>query len=117
MIKLQLQTKGVNTITNEVIIAVKDIFGEKLNNVILFGSYACGDFDNDSDVDIFVLADIPQEETNQWNNRIDDLLSDLWLNHDLLVCVHLTSKSKFDRYYSVLPYYQNVIKEGIELYG
>jgi hypothetical protein len=64
-----------------------------------------------------VLADVPQEETNRWSNCIDDLLSDLWFDYDLLVCIHLTSRSKFDRYFQVMPYYQNVIREGIELHG
>jgi len=107
----------INAVTQKVLNAAKDTLGERLDKVILFGSYARGDFDSDSDVDIFVLADVPQEETNRWSNSIDDRLSDLWFDYDLLVCIHLTSRSKFDRYYQVLPYYQNVIREGIELHG
>ena len=107
----------INAVTQKVLTAAKDTLGERLDKVILFGSYARGDFDSDSDVDIFVLADVPQEETNRWSNSIDDRLSDLWFDYDLLVCIHLTSKAKFDRYFNVLPYYQNVIREGIELHG
>ncbi|MCL2357793.1 MAG: hypothetical protein FWC70_11705 [Defluviitaleaceae bacterium] len=73
--------------------------------------------DSDSDVDIFVLADVPQEETNRWSNSIDDRLPDFLYDYELLVCIHLTSKELFDRYYHVQPYYQNVIKEGVELHG
>ncbi|MDR2547690.1 MAG: nucleotidyltransferase domain-containing protein [Lachnospiraceae bacterium] len=107
----------IKAITEKVLHAAKDILGERLDKVILFGSYARGDFDNCSDVDIFVLADVPHEETNKWSVNIDDRLSDLWFDYDLLVCIHLTSRSKFDRYYQVTPYYQNIIKEGIELHG
>jgi predicted nucleotidyltransferase len=107
----------INAVTQKVLHAAKDTLGDRLDKVILFGSYARGDFESDSDVDIFVLADVPNEETNRWSNSIDDLLSDLWFDYDLLVCIHLTSKSKFDRYFQVMPYYQNVIREGIELHG
>ena len=107
----------INAITQKVITTAKDTLGEKLDKVILFGSYARGDFDNDSDVDIFVLANVPQEETNRWSNIIDDRLPDFLYDYELLVCIHLTSKELFDRYYHVLPYYQNVIREGVELHG
>ena len=113
----RLTDPRLNAVTQKVLNAAKDTLGEKLDKVILFGSYARGDFDNESDVDIFVLADVPHEEANRWSNSIDDRLADLWLDYDLLVCIHLTSKSMFERYYPVMPYYQNVIKEGVELHG
>jgi predicted nucleotidyltransferase len=106
-----------NAVTQKVLHAAKDALGERLDKVILFGSYARGDFDSDSDIDIFVLADVPHGETNKWSNSIDDRLADLGFDYDLLVCIHLTSRTMFDRYYDVLPYYQNVIREGIELHG
>jgi len=117
MANSQLTDPRINAVTQKVLHAAKDTLGDRLDKVILFGSYARGDFDSDSDVDIFVLADVPNEETNRWSNSIDDRLSDLWFDYDLLVCIHLTSKSKFDRYFQVMPYYQNVIREGIELHG
>jgi len=117
MATTKLTDPRINAVTQKVFSAAKETLGERLDKVILFGSYARGDFDNDSDVDIFVLADVPQEETNSWSNSIDDRLADLWFDYDLLVCIHLTSKSKFDRYFQVMPYYQNVIREGIELHG
>jgi len=107
----------INEVTEKVLTATKNTLGKNLDKVILFGSYARGDFDNESDVDIFVLADIPHEETNKWSNKIDENLSDLWFDYDLLVCIHLTSKTMFDRYFPVMPYYQNVMKEGVVLHG
>ena len=109
--------RRINEVTQKVFKVARDTLGDKLDKVILFGSYARGDFDNESDVDIFVLADVPHEETNRWCNKIDDRLSDLWLDYDLLVCIHLTSKSMFDRYLQVMPYYQNVLRDGVELNG
>ena len=117
MINPSVTDPRINAVTEKVLSVAKDTLGEKLDKVILFGSYARGDFDSNSDVDIFVLADVPHEETNRWSNSIDDHLEDLWFDYDLLVSIHLTSRAMFDRYYQVQPYYQNVIREGIELHG
>ncbi|MCL2049803.1 MAG: nucleotidyltransferase domain-containing protein [Defluviitaleaceae bacterium] len=117
MTDTRITNPRLNAVTQKVFNAAKETLGERLSKVILFGSYARGDFDSESDVDIFVLADVPHEEANLWSNSIDERLSDLWLDYDLLVCIHLTSKLMFERYYNVMPYYQNVVREGVELFG
>jgi predicted nucleotidyltransferase len=35
---------------------LKDRFGDKIIDVIVFGSYVRGDYDNDSDIDILVIV-------------------------------------------------------------
>ena len=107
----------INEVTQKVLNAAKDTLGDRLEKVILFGSYARGDFDSESDIDFFVLADVPHEEANNWRKNIDNRIPDIWFDYDLLVCIHVTSKAMFDRYYPILPFYQNVIKEGVELNG
>jgi len=117
MANTSLADPQINEITQKVLNAAKDTLGDRLEKVILFGSYARGDFDSESDIDFFVLADVPHEETTNWRKNIDNRIPDIWLEYDLLVCIHVTSKVMFDRYYPVLPFYQNVIREGVELNG
>ncbi|MCL2199657.1 MAG: nucleotidyltransferase domain-containing protein [Defluviitaleaceae bacterium] len=117
MNKSHLTDPRITIVTQKVLQAAKDTLGDKLEKVILFGSYARGDFEANSDIDFFVLADVPNEETNTWRNGIDALIPNIDLEHDLLVCIHVTSKFMFDRYFHVLPYYQNVVKDGVELYA
>jgi len=49
----------LDEITERICAAAKEVLGEKLEKVLLYGSYARGDYDEYSDIDIFVLADIP----------------------------------------------------------
>jgi len=107
----------ISKVAEKVLNAAKDSLGDKLEKVILFGSYARGDFDDYSDVDFFVLADVPHEDTPYWRENIDNHIPNFLFDYDLLVCVHLTSKAMFDRFFDVLPFYQNVIREGIVLNG
>ena len=41
---------------------LKKVFGEKFQSVILYGSYARGDYDEESDIDIMITVDMSREE-------------------------------------------------------
>jgi predicted nucleotidyltransferase len=103
-------------ITNEITQAAKTVLGDKLHKVILYGSYARGDFHEYSDIDIMVLADVENEETRLYDKKIDELTGWLDLEYNVLIESFVKSKQQFDKYLPVLPYFQNVINDGVELY-
>jgi len=107
----------LNEITEKVCAAAKEVLGDKLKRVILYGSYARGDYNEYSDVDIFVLADIAQEDCCDVGLTILDSLGDISLEHNILICPHVTGYETFVSWLNVLPFYMNVVKEGIELYA
>ena len=61
----------LNYITQSVREAAQNIFADSLDKVILFGSYARGDYDSESDIDIMILLDIPAENIN---NHFDEIV-------------------------------------------
>jgi len=107
----------LNEITERICAAAKEVLGDKLEKVILYGSYARGDYNEYSDVDIFVLADIAQEDCCKTGLKISGFASDLELEYNILICPHVTSSEIFGTYSDTLPFYMNVIKEGVELYA
>jgi uncharacterized protein len=107
----------LDEITSRVCAAAKEVLGGKLRKVLLYGSYARGDYDEYSDIDLFVLADIPQEECCGTGLKICGFLSALELEHNILICPHVTSSAIFRTYYDTLPFFMNVMKEGVELYA
>lgn len=88
-------------------------FGEKLDAVILYGSYARGDYDDSSDIDVMVRVKMPKPELIQYRRTFSHLGSDLGLAHDIVVSIHLQDYETFARYRRHLPFYQNVDKEGV----
>ena len=103
----------IGIITRRIAALAKTVFGEKLRSVILYGSYARGDYDEESDVDIMILVDISREELWRYHDPITTLTSELGLEYDAVIVATLKDTETFDAYFNVMPFYQNVQKEGI----
>jgi predicted nucleotidyltransferase len=105
----------LNGITSKIYQAAKDSLGDKLDKVILYGSYARGDYDNESDIDIMILADIAAEDRWKTREAFRDLTSELGLENDVFISLSVMDCSTFYHWYEVELYYQNVLKDGVEL--
>jgi predicted nucleotidyltransferase len=97
--------------------SVKELLGDKLKKVILYGSYARGDFDSESDVDFAVIADIGLADISMHDNFLGSICLDLSLKYDALISILIISEVNFNDYQSILPFYANLVKEGIPVYG
>ena len=54
--------KNIQDLIEQYVEAVKKIYGSHVRQIILYGSYARGDFQSDSDVDIMILVDMSDFE-------------------------------------------------------
>lgn len=91
----------------------KKVYGSALQEVILYGSCARGDFAPDSDIDIMVLLDVPQERINAERKKILDTSDQLDMTYDVVLTPVFQSKKTFDRYLPASKFYQNVRTEGV----
>ena len=105
----------LNIITNEIVGKVKDSLGEKLDRVILYGSYARGDHDGESDIDIMVLAKISPEDANQFDAELTKLANRLGLEHNVLISLFVKDCETFYKFLPAEPFYQNVMRDGVML--
>ena len=101
----------------EFIKGVKDILGERAKKIILYGSYARGDYNDSSDIDIMILTDLSDEEIVRYRNEILDYAYDIeWDNNfDITLSPLIKNIDKFNYWLEALPFYRNVQKEGIVL--
>ena len=102
-------------ISQKVVKAAMDTLGDRLEKVILYGSYARGDYRDESDIDFIIIADVPQEEAGRWRDSIYDRIPCIDLDYDIIVSVKVTGSLIFNKYINTLPYYMNIIKEGVVL--
>ena len=106
-------TKQAVAILGEVCRACNAVFEKKISDAWLYGSYARGDYDEESDVDILLTVDVEPEELPTYRRAVCHVCSNLGLKHDVLLSPAIEPLQQFQRFQNVLPYYQNVIREGI----
>ena len=108
---------NLNTLTDELRHSTQFIFGDKLRKIILYGSYARGDFTSDSDLDIMVLADFDENEKTILEKQVCKIASDASLDHDVTICMLLNNEDLFRSRLPISPFYRNVVSEGVEIYA
>jgi len=105
----------LNEITDKVVEAVSDSLGDKLDRVILYGSYARGDFDGESDVDIMVLANLTTADADKLDMVLTRFANRLGLQYDIVVSLFVKDCATFYKFLPADPFYQNVMKDGVLL--
>ena len=100
-------------ISREVYQACNGVLNGRILDAYLYGSYARGDYHDDSDIDIFFVVDAAVEEIGLLRQKIADIESDLSLKYDVTISVAVKPAEQARRYAAVLPYYANVMREGI----
>lgn len=89
---------------------VKRILGNNLKQVILYGSYARGDFNTSSDIDIMVLTTLIDSEIEQVEYDIYGLAFDFQMDYGVDISVVIKNEEQFNYWLGVLPFYDNVKK-------
>jgi len=113
--------------TNETLMRVTQVikdtslklFSDSLKNIILYGSYAREDYDNESDIDIFILVDKSPNELAEYNSDMYSLASRLSMESKncVTVSIALQDLQTFNKYKEFLPYYINIEAEGVIIYA
>ena len=105
--------KQLDEIIGKIVNFSKNTFGDKFQNVILYGSYARGDYDDESDIDIMIMVDMSREELKMYRSLVSEFFSEINLENGVFLTSKLQSKSYFNEWQHAMPFYQNVIKEGV----
>lgn len=93
--------------------ASEQLYGEKLNRIILFGSYARGDHTDESDIDILIILNCDAGEIKKLRGKTAEMASDISLEQEVFLSVLLRDKKHFEKYMNFLPFYKNIMKEGV----
>lgn len=105
----------LNEILEKVADNSKRIFGTSLVSVILFGSYARGDFDDESDIDILLLVDLPSDALVLYRAELDSLCGELLWEYGIVVSIIEKDITTYNRYSDCLPFYKNIEKDGVKI--
>ena len=110
-------SQAMRNLIEQYIAEIKKIYGVHLRKVILYGSYARGDFRPDSDVDIMILLDISDLDLKIYSQQLSYMTYDFNLDHNLDIKPIAKSEKHFRKWMVNYPFYANVDREGVVLYG
>ena len=92
-------------------------YAPHIRKIILFGSYARGDFKADSDIDVMVLVDYPRDEVSDRMSGLSDISFDIGYHNDFIELNPIMQNIDFfDKWVAAHSFYKNVINEGVSLY-
>lgn len=92
---------------------LKQILGDNLAKVIVYGSYARGDYRDNSDVDIMILVKMSDEEIKAVKNDIYDLAFDVEMSTGIELSPIIKNEKQYEYWVDTLPFYRNVRNEGV----
>lgn len=107
-------------ILDEYVKGLFKIIGNDLIQIILYGSYARGDQNNNgeiSDIDIMILVKYNDEEIKKIENKILDYSYDLDLKYDILLSPIIENVNVFNKRAKYMAFYKNIMSEGVLLNG
>ena len=107
--------KDVDKEIQEFIKKIQQVLGNRLKKVILYGSYARGDYNKQSDVDIMILTDLSFKEIEEYRDRISDIAYDIELDTGIILSPVIKNIEKYNSRINFVPFYKNVQKEGVVL--
>lgn len=105
----------VTKIVAELCSRIALLFPEDKIEAILFGSYARGDADSGSDIDVLLLVDASRQDISDRNWQVGDLAAELLLDHGIVVSPLVENRGYFNRNLQLFPFYRSIEREGVRI--
>ncbi len=92
------------------------LYRNHLVDIRLYGSYSRGDFTPESDIDIAVILNLPNENLNYLDDELTAVISQYLVSYYILISVQCISSDLYYKYRNIQCFYGSIYKEGISLY-
>ena len=105
----------LNSILHQMAETYRAIYGDKIVKSVLYGSYARGDNQVDSDIDIVGIVRGDRADLQEKLKKIWDVSADFELEYGTIVSPTVIPFHEFEKYKNDLPYYRNILNEGVDI--
>ena len=93
----------------------EQVYGDDIIEIYLYGSYDRGDYDAESDIDFAAVVKGERLELQRKLKVMWDIAADLGMERDVVISPAVIPYNEFVRYEDDLPYYRNIIQEGLKI--
>ena len=107
--------KELDDISSLVVDSYRRTFGDSIWKIVLYGSYARGTNDDESDIDYACIAhgermDLQSKIKSVWHDA-----ANIGMDYGVYISPKIIPLDEFERYRTELPYYRNIEREGIQI--
>lgn len=107
----------INSVTAESTEMLQKLMGKDLKKVILYGSCARGDFDDDSDIDIALFTDCDRIEAKKYDRQLSEIATDMAMKYFAVVNFACLPFDEFSEKKNWYAYFKNIENDGEVIYG
>ena len=93
----------------------EQVYGDNIVEIYLYGSYARGDYNAESDIDFAAVVKGERLDLQRKLKAMWDIAADLGMERDAVISPMVIPYSEFIKYKDELPYYRNIIREGLKI--
>ena len=111
-----LEQKALDDYLKQYVEILKNIFHDKLLKVVLFGSYARGEANDDSDIDVFIVIDMNEDTLYDYRDKLLKDTVDFNMDNDIDIQIITMEAPRYNRYKYAEMLLLNIRDEGITYY-
>ena len=105
----------LDNISRQISQTYRSVYGDNIVAIYLYGSYARGNYSDESDIDITAIVKGDRLELQNKLKKIWNISADIGLENDVIVSPTVIPFEEFEEYKQTLPYYMNIWKEGKQI--
>ncbi|WP_055073677.1 nucleotidyltransferase domain-containing protein [Pseudanabaena sp. 'Roaring Creek'] len=109
---MSITLNSIQPTLHELKLGLKELYGDRLVKLILFGSHARGEANPDSDIDLLAVLKSPVSQVQEISYT-SELCVKILLDYDELVSIIPISEDRFNA--KDVALLRNIQREGIEL--
>lgn len=95
--------------------SLRTLLGNTLDSVIVYGSYARGDYSELSDIDVMILVTLTEEKIKKIADAVSDMAFEYLIRFGVDISPVIANVDHFNYWVDNLPYYRSVREEGVKL--
>ena len=111
---------NIDEILSEYVKGLTSIFQNHLKQVILYGSYARGEQNQNgetSDIDILILVNLDKDKIKKLKKKVIEYSYDINLKYNILLSPIIENDKCYENRLKYIVFYKNIEKEGVLLNG
>lgn len=108
-----MSVKDIDEVIKMYVDDVRELLGADFHRACVYGSYARGEYGEDSDIDIAIFTDRKPEDFYLLINLISQITFEYNVKYDVILSPVFQNEQEYERMFNAVPYFQSIQREGI----